>query len=158
MIRKYLPLLVFMAAALLYWTIRSHQRGAPKAPRNEDTTIETTIALNRQAHHILYSRHARCRMECRHIDESEVLEILKNGVLNTEKIRESEQGVSYPLEGVTHDNQRVRIVFAPKDADQLEVVTCIDLGTEWPCDCKWFYAIEHIMLISRPAIATFWAW
>lgn len=136
MIRKYLPLLVFMAAALLYWTIRSHQRGPQKGVRQEEPVIETDIALNREAHHILYSRHARCRMECRHIDESEVLEILKKGVLNTGKIRESEQGVSYPLEGVTHDNQRVRIVFAPKEADQIEVVTCIDLDTDWPCDCK----------------------
>ena len=52
------------------------------------------------------------------------------------KIEEHERGKTYPLEGETHDKQHVRIVFAPKGNDTLEVVTCIDLNTEWPCDCK----------------------
>ena len=28
-------------------------------------------------HHLYYTKHARCRMDCRHIDESEIKEILK---------------------------------------------------------------------------------
>ena len=74
-------------------------------------------------------------MECRHIDESEVKEILEQGTINYAKVESDARGKTYPVEGVTHDKQRVRIVFAPKD-DEIVVVTCIDLDTEWPCDCK----------------------
>lgn len=74
-------------------------------------------------------------MECRHIDEQEVAEILKKGTLNTSRIRRETRGTTYPLEGITRDKQRVRIVVAPR-ANGLEVVTCIDLDTDWPCDCR----------------------
>jgi hypothetical protein len=74
-------------------------------------------------------------MECRHIDESEVKEILKEGVINYSKVEEDDKGKTYPLEGTTHDKQHVRIVFAPH-SNELVVVTVIDLDTEWPCDCK----------------------
>ena len=83
---------------------------------------------------VAYSRHARCRMECRHIDEQEVAEILKKGAVNTSRIRKEKRGTTYPLEGITRDKQRVRIVVAQR-ANGLEVVTCIDLDTDWPCDC-----------------------
>ena len=73
-------------------------------------------------------------MECRHIDESEVMEILKSGKLNEAKIEEDSRGKTYPLEGKTHDNQNVRIVFAPKQ-EEVVVVTVIDLDKEWSCDC-----------------------
>ena len=74
-------------------------------------------------------------MDCREIDETEVQEIWQEGVLNEKKIENGTKGISYPLEGTTHDGQRVRIVFAPK-GDQLVVVTVIDLEREWPCDCR----------------------
>jgi len=74
-------------------------------------------------------------MDCRHIDESEVQEILDNGILNNNKIEASDKGRSYPLEGITHDKQHVRIVFAPKQ-ENLVVVTVIDLDKDWYCDCK----------------------
>ena len=74
-------------------------------------------------------------MDCRHIDETEVMEILQNGKLNYEKIEEDKPGKTYPLEGITHDKQHVRIVFAPKE-EEVVVVTVIDLEKDWECDCK----------------------
>ena len=74
-------------------------------------------------------------MDCRHIDRSEVKEILEKGVVNYDKIEESTQGKSYPLEGTTHDGQHVRIVFAPHE-NELVVVTVIDLDREWECNCN----------------------
>jgi len=74
-------------------------------------------------------------MDCRHIDETEVLEILATGSLNYDKIEEDSRGKTYPLEGKTHDDQHVRIVFAPKQ-DALVVVTVIDLDKEWACKCN----------------------
>ncbi len=90
--------------------------------------------FNRDADHIIYSRHARCRMACRHIDENDVKEILHKGKINTAKIETDSRGTSYPLEGQSHGHH-LRIVFAPKKNDAVEVVTCIDLDREWPCSC-----------------------
>lgn len=139
-------MLVAAAGLLLY--VKSHQRGPRKTgPSTEQTDRHVTITpppsdnpnrdegFNRHVSQIFYSKHARCRMACRHIDESEVKEILVNGTVNYNKIESDERGKTYPLEGVTHDKQHVRIVFAPRD-DGVTVVTCIDLDTDWPCDCK----------------------
>ena len=107
----------------------------------EKQTTETTTTqrgLNRNPANIIYSKHARCRMACRHIDESEVKEILHDGKINYGK---SEVGNNpdckkkYALEGKTHDNQRVRIIFAPCQSE-VTVVTVIDLDTDWECNCE----------------------
>ena len=141
MFKKYIPYFVLLAAGFLLWFIKKHQASSYPKPKNTNTqiilpTVKTEDNFNRNVHTIIYSKHARCRMACRHIDESEVKEILAAGQINTNKIEADERGKTYPLEGQTHDKQHVRIVFAPKGDDKVEVVTCIDLDTEWPCDCK----------------------
>jgi len=136
--KKYLPFIVLILAALLLFYVKTKQRG-PRPRFTEDNItvpVKDVVAINRNANEIIFSKHARCRMDCRHIDESEVKEILANGKINVNKIQQDERGPTYPLEGVTHDRQHVRIVFAPKGNDVLEVVTCIDLDTDWPCDCQ----------------------
>lgn len=141
--RKYLPFIALIAAALLLFWVKRNQRGKSyresipiEAPASTATNANTEsgITINRDPSILKYSKHARCRMSCRHIDESEVKEILTDGQINTAKIETSEKGTSIPLEGTTHDNQHVRIVFAPKQAETI-VVTVIDLDTEWSCDC-----------------------
>lgn len=135
--KKYLPYLVLLAAAFLLWYVKGHQRGSDVKNRfNVDVPVENIEEFNRKASVITYSKHALCRMDCRHIDASEIKEILENGQLNRNKIEEDERGKTYPLEGITHDQQHVRVVFAPKGNDELVVVTCIDLDTDWSCDCK----------------------
>lgn len=146
MLKKYLPYILLFIAALLLWYIKSHQRGnnTNKPERQQTETVKINpstepVAANdpidRTPEHLIYTKHARCRMECRHIDESEVQEVLKDGIINYKKVEEDDRGKSYPLEGFTHDKQHVRIVFAPKRND-LVVVTVIDLEHDWPCDCK----------------------
>jgi len=145
LVKKYLPFIILIAAALLLFFIKQKQRGhrpyvdvnaitVPAVTPAADTSMEV-LPINRNAASIIYSRHARCRMACRFIDESEVKEILATGKLNVSKIQKDNRGTTYPLEGVTHDKQNVRIVFAPKTSGTVEVVTCIDLDTDWPCDC-----------------------
>jgi Domain of unknown function (DUF4258) len=149
MLKKYLPFVFLVAAALLYWYVKTNQRGAlPVKPATEqkegritvpavnpDDQQATAEGFNRNPTHIIYSKHAKCRMECRQIDESEVKEILQKGEINFSRIEKDEKGKSFPVEGVTHDKQRVRIVFAPKK-EALVVVTVIDLDRDWSCDCK----------------------
>ena len=147
MLKKYFPFIILIAAAILLWYVKSHQRGSSgntqnTEKRNKRVTIPADITnttdeepLNRHPLKLIYSKHARCRMDCRHIDESEVEEILDEGTINYNKIEKNDKGKSYPLEGITHDKQHVRIVFAPKN-ENLVVVTVIDLDKDWYCDCK----------------------
>ena len=137
MSKRYLPFIVLIAAAFLLIYVKKNQRGSfPRNPASDITIpVITDECFNRNVHTIIYSKHARCRMDCRHIDESEVREILAAGKLNAAKIEEDSRGKTYPLEGKTHDNQNVRIVFAPRQ-DEVVVVTVIDLDKEWVCDCN----------------------
>jgi hypothetical protein len=75
-------------------------------------------------------------MECRHISQSEVEEIMKDGKINYNKTNvHASPCPAYALEGITHDNQQVRIVFGQCDF-KTKVITVIDLNTEWSCDCS----------------------
>ncbi len=135
--KKYFPFLALLAAILLFIWVKKNQRGNEK----KDHTVIRTEAkpggaeIDRSVTNIVYSRHAKCRMECRHIDEAEVKDILEKGEINYDKIEESDKGRSYPLEGITRDKQHVRIVFSPH-GNEIVVVTVIDLDKEWQCDCN----------------------
>jgi hypothetical protein len=127
---------MLIAAAMLFIWVKKNQRGKP-----ERTTIPIEAPVTqgsdpfvRDTTHLIYSKHAKCRMDCREIDESEVKEIIAGGEINYQKVDENAKGKTYPLEGITHDKQRVRIVVAPHDRD-LVIVTVIDLDTEWKCNC-----------------------
>jgi acetylornithine deacetylase/succinyl-diaminopimelate desuccinylase-like protein len=134
--KKYFPFLALLAAILLFFWVKKNQRGHVKKEVTTVTTeAKTTEQIDRSSTHLVYSKHARCRMDCRHIDESEVKEILEKGEINYDKIEDSDKGRSYPLEGVTKDKQHVRIVFAPH-GNEIVVVTVIDLDKEWQCDCN----------------------
>ena len=137
MLKKYFPLIALLAAGMLFFWVKNNQRGKPvHIPVNIEKPVAGKEPFDRNTTHIIYSKHARCRMDCRHIDESEVEEILQYGKLNVDKIESDSRGKTYPLEGKTHDNQNVRIVFAPKQED-LVVVTVIDLDKEWACNCDF---------------------
>ena len=134
--KKYTPLLFLIAAILLFYWVKKNQQGnTGKKNFPVENSRNNRPSLNRSITRIEYSKHARCRMDCRQIDETEVKEIWQKGVLNENKIEKSNKGISYPLEGRTHDGQRVRIVFAPKE-DRVIVVTVIDLEHEFACDCN----------------------
>ncbi len=94
------------------------------------------VGFDRNTSSIIYTKHARCRMDCRHIDESEVKEILQQGKINNAKSEPNDKpDPKYALEGITHDGQEVRIVFAPSSKGMV-VITVIDLKQEWQCDCN----------------------
>ncbi|MBV8255451.1 MAG: DUF4258 domain-containing protein [Chitinophaga sp.] len=92
--------------------------------------------LNRHAR-LEYTKHARCRMECRHVTEGEVQEILANGEVNLEKSNPNDHPCpTFALEGHSHEGQHLRIVFAPCDENNARVITCIDLDKDWTCHCE----------------------
>lgn len=95
-----------------------------------------TIGINRNIGNLIFTKHAKCRMECRDITEDEIKEILHDGNINYVKSNlKDERGPTYALEGYSQDHQHLRIVFAPKKAEMV-VVTCIDLDKEYECDCN----------------------
>jgi hypothetical protein len=89
----------------------------------------------RDTTHLILTKHVECRMDCRHITEEEIKEILKTGKVNYRKSGIGSKGDStFALEGYSHENQHIRVVVAPEN-DGLVVITCIDLNKEWPCNC-----------------------
>jgi hypothetical protein len=92
--------------------------------------------INRTPQNIIYTQHAKCRMNCRFFSKKEVLEILKHGKINTRKSKPNDKPCpSYALEGRTSDGQLARMVFANCGQNEIKVITCIDLETDYSCDC-----------------------
>jgi hypothetical protein len=146
--KKILPFLLLVVLALLVFSIKNCKR--PVTPSTKQEVIEQTNptttnsdaapisrGLNRHPLSLHYSKHARCRMDCRHIDEAEIKDILERGSINYRKseLQGEPRSKKYAVEGQSKDGQKLRIIFAPC-GNQMTVVTCIDLGVEWACDCK----------------------
>jgi hypothetical protein len=75
-------------------------------------------------------------MECRNIDQSEVAEILEEGKINyTKSDLQCEGCPKYALEGITLDQQHVRIIVGDCES-QASIITVIDLDTDFECDCN----------------------
>ena len=126
--------IVFLLAVLVIWGKFRQPGGSSGRQTREPAGLSLEQEIRSLAGNLSVSRHARCRMQCRHIDEVEVREVLESGIINNDRIEKSDKGISVPLEGETQDRQHVRIVVAPKE-NILVLVTVIDLDTDWPCEC-----------------------
>ncbi len=105
----------------------------PKDPASNKTNRDK--GFDRRTSLIEYSNHARCRMQCRHISQTEVEETMQKGKINYDKSDlQNARCPRYAVEAVTRDNQRVRIVYAQCNRSTT-IVTVIDLGTDYECDC-----------------------
>ena len=102
---------------------------------NGGGAVESAGPIDRHNHHLILTKHARCRMDCRHITEKEILEILDRGEINYRKSDPNgHPDPKYALDGSTDEGQHLRVVFATSPRGPV-VVTCIDLDHEWQCDC-----------------------
>jgi hypothetical protein len=107
---------------------------------NQDQTIDRRSVDHREKkfrhNKIYYTVHANCRMKCRNIDSSEVKEILADGKINYTKSDLHGKGCpKYALEGITHDQQHVRVIVGDCES-QASIITVIDLDTDFECDCN----------------------
>ena len=94
-----------------------------------------TVLAEMQSQPLYYTRHAKCRMQCRKIDQDEVEEILETGRINWQKSEVNDQPcATYAIEGRTRDHQNVRIVYA-NCSRETKVVTTIDLDRHYDCVC-----------------------
>lgn len=141
--KKVLSLILGITGIFLLWKVYQYsnqeedfkiERREKQHPGNTDAA-DKTGEIDRNTTKFIYTKHARCRMDCRHVDESEIKEILKDGAINYTKSQYTNtDNPKYAVEGWSHDKQHLRIVFAPTE-DALVVVTCIDLENEFECHC-----------------------
>jgi hypothetical protein len=131
--------LVMMFTLILAAWFLSRKADKPELKKQPDVrlSVNRNRGFHRDTDYLEYTRHARCRMECRKITEAEVKEIMLEGNINYRKSNvKATPCPVYALEGITAaDDQRVRIVFAQCDK-KTKVVTCIDLDNEFNCACK----------------------
>jgi hypothetical protein len=116
---------------------RIERRDVPEDEKTDNEKSSLDVFRDPSADYF-FTRHARCRMKCRHISQEEVKEIVQRADVNYKKSElDAPQGPKYALEGVTsRDKQHVRIIVAPKQR-HLTIVTVIDLENEWNCpSCK----------------------
>jgi hypothetical protein len=146
--KKVLPLLLLVVMALITLAIRrcnnpqvndyrnQRRTEAPESRSSRSSrTNDNTVGLDRNTDHLYFTKHAKCRMRCRHITQQEVKDIIANGTINYNKSDLNDpRGATYALEGMTQDNQHVRIIVSPK-LQHLTVVTVIDLEVEYECNC-----------------------
>ena len=82
-----------------------------------------------------YTQHARCRMDCRHISQNDINDIMRNGEINYAKTDVNDQPCpTYALQGYSNDGQHLRVIFAQCET-KTKVVTCYDLEKDFECHC-----------------------
>ena len=137
-IKKTAPIILVFALAALVFIIRQckDERGSnDNRKAKSTTTTNRDKGFDRRISYLEYSKHAKCRMECRRISQAEVETIMQDGKINYNKSDlQNARCPRYAVEGITGDNQKTRIVFAQCN-DKTTVVTVIDLDTQWSCDC-----------------------
>ncbi len=134
---KKLVFVFIVVLAIIAITIkRCNKYNREEVKENIATSVNSekgSRGLNRDVSRLFYSKHAKCRMECGHISQKEVREILEQGTINYRKSDlQDARGPEYAVEGITSDRQKVRIVFAPRKT-QTTVITVIDLDNDWSC-------------------------
>jgi hypothetical protein len=144
--KKAAPLILILVLAAVLLVIRNCQSAKEPETKKKTTTIDKKdksneaavnrdLGFDRRINFLEYSNHAKCRMQCRKISQAEVEEIMKDGKINyTKSDLKNARCPRYAVEGVTMDNQKVRIVYAQCN-EKTEVVTVIDLKTDWTCHC-----------------------
>jgi hypothetical protein len=141
---KSLPLILVALIAIILLAVRKcNEKNEPiqqeKVKTNDKHDASSSVnrdrGFDRRVSYLQYSNHARCRMDCRHITQAEVKEIMQDGKINYNKSDlQNGRCPRYAVEGITKDNQDVRIIFAQCN-ENTTVVTVIDLEKNWTCDC-----------------------
>lgn len=106
----------------------------PAAPVAPESFTERDLEF--KGKQIVLTRHARCRMGCRHIDAFEIQEVIDQNQINYKKTKPAKAGKcpSIAYEGTTRDQQHVRVIVGDCDRDPI-IITVIDLGNKYNCTC-----------------------
>lgn len=129
-------ILLLILLGMMYWR-NSRLPQVGNAGEVSSTEEQIRSALLSQA--LVFSKHGRCRMDCRMIDLDEVRSTLQQGQINWEKSEpqpaRADHCPSYAFEGRSEDGQMLRVVYGLCDRETL-IITAIDLENEYDCDCE----------------------
>lgn len=132
--KRSIPLIVVLISMIVYFLFfrgNHHNHFSISSISNDDKSEPAYRHLP-----LHYTKHARCRMDCRHINETEVNEIIQNGEINNRKSElNADPCPKYALEGVTEEHQHLRIIVGNCD-EEATIITVIDLEHEFECDCN----------------------
>lgn len=96
---------------------------------------EPREAFDRAPRSLAYTKHARCRMECRQISKGDIQEIMKKGIINFSRSNRRDQPCpTFALQGRTRDGEYIRVIFSQCSEETL-VVACYNLEQDFECDC-----------------------
>ncbi len=137
--KKWLPFLLILILGIALFLVRKFRNddtsGTARKIEKGTSKVNRNYGFDRRVSYLEYTEHAKCRMKCRKITQAEVEEIMKDGKINYSKSDVKDKPCPiYALEGITNDNQKVRIIFAQCDY-KTKVVTSIDLNQDWECHC-----------------------
>src|SRR5947207_9075953 len=128
---KFTPIIVLDMLAAAIFVVKQCKHGSPASRDKQESgqthseEVNRDRRFDRRVSYLQYSNHAKCRMECRHITQSEVEETMRDGTINYRKSDiQNSRCPRYAIEEETKDGQHVRIVFAQCD-NYTEVVTVI---------------------------------
>jgi hypothetical protein len=121
------------------WVVFIYWLASCNAPANEPRNLDPSRHQSGRPFdphtRLVLTRHARCRMDCRHITMKEIHEILDSGTINYSKSEpDARPDPKYAMEGFTSERQHLRIILAP-EGEKLVIITCMELGVEWACSC-----------------------
>jgi len=92
-------------------------------------------AFNRHPSHLVYTHHAICRMDCRHISKKDIVEIMQRGIIIFNRSNIYDRPCpTFALQGFTNGHENLRVIFAQCD-NETKVVTCYNLHKEYECHC-----------------------
>ena len=85
--KKYLFIVILLIVAIVF-LFRSYYSFNKNPNHNtEHNSYPSAQGLNRNIHHLIITKHALCRMDCRHITKHELEEILSGGNINDNKTK-----------------------------------------------------------------------
>src|SRR5689334_23114536 len=89
--RKWVPYILIAVLGIILFFVKRCSPGKTKAKTTTEKKADVTDKVNRnrgfdrRISFIEYTEHAKCRMKCREISQSEVEEIMQDGTINYKK-------------------------------------------------------------------------
>mgnify|MGYP002378507983 CR=1 FL=1 len=130
--------MLLLLLALVYWQRErlgiGHYFDFGGGGGNKKENPSEPVELRYKGKKMRVTKHAKCRMGCRYINEKEIMDVLAQERINHNKTRDDGECPSYAYEGKSN-GKNLRIVVADC-ADEPRLVTVIELDVKHDCYCE----------------------